>query len=89
MSQRDSFLRYSGGNDAGVPPLPIPNRAVKPGSADGTAQAGEQEAAVLDGGSFQSRIALKGTFFVAPPSGKYRVRLSTAWDRLDKRWEYC
>ena len=28
----------SGGYSAGVPPLPIPNRAVKPGRADGTAQ---------------------------------------------------
>ena len=27
----------SGGYGAGVPPLPIPNRAVKPGRADGTA----------------------------------------------------
>ena len=27
----------SGGYSAGVPPLPIPNRAVKPGRADGTA----------------------------------------------------
>ena len=29
---------YSGGYSAGVPPLPIPNREVKPGHADGTAQ---------------------------------------------------
>ena len=28
----------SGGYSAGVPPLPIPNREVKPGHADGTAQ---------------------------------------------------
>ena len=28
---------YSGGFGPGVPPLPIPNRAVKPGRADGTA----------------------------------------------------
>ena len=26
-----------GGYSVGVPPLPIPNREVKPGSADGTA----------------------------------------------------
>ena len=32
----------SGGYGAGVPPLPIPNREVKPRSADGTAKAGEQ-----------------------------------------------
>ena len=29
---------YPGGHCAGVPPLPIPNREVKPGCADGTAQ---------------------------------------------------
>ena len=28
---------YSGGYGPGVPPLPIPNREVKPGRADGTA----------------------------------------------------
>ena len=28
---------FSGGHCAGVPPLPIPNREVKPGCADGTA----------------------------------------------------
>ena len=37
----DVFLcgsqRHSGGYSAGVPPLPIPNREVKPGRADGTA----------------------------------------------------
>ena len=30
-------IRYSGGYCAGVLPLPIPNREVKPGCADGTA----------------------------------------------------
>ena len=29
--------RYSGGYSGGVPPLPIPNREVKPAHADGTA----------------------------------------------------
>ena len=29
--------RYSGGYSSGVPPLPIPNREVKPVHADGTA----------------------------------------------------
>ena len=36
-----NMSRYSGGYSTGVPPLPIPNREVKPGHADGTAQAGE------------------------------------------------
>ena len=30
--------RYSGGYSIGVPPLPIPNREVKPYNADGTAE---------------------------------------------------
>ena len=30
-------LRYLGGYSVGDPPLPIPNREVKPNSADGTA----------------------------------------------------
>ena len=30
--------RYSGGYSDGVPPLPIPNREVKPARADGTAR---------------------------------------------------
>ena len=32
-----SFRRYLGGYCGGVPPLPIPNREVKPACADGTA----------------------------------------------------
>ena len=33
--------RYSGGYSTRVPPLPIPNREVKPCHADGTAFVGE------------------------------------------------
>ena len=32
-----SLLRYQGGYSVGDPPLPIPNREVKPDGADGTA----------------------------------------------------
>ena len=32
-----SMSPYSGGYSGGVPPLPIPNREVKPARADGTA----------------------------------------------------
>jgi hypothetical protein len=35
------FKRSSGDYSGRVPPLPIPNREVKPASADGTAKVGE------------------------------------------------
>ena len=35
-----SCLPYSGDYSIRVPPLPIPNREVKPGHADGTASSG-------------------------------------------------
>ena len=35
------FIRSLGDYSVGVPPLPIPNREVKPASADGTAIVGE------------------------------------------------
>ena len=35
--EQDGVLVYSGGYSGGVPPLPIPNREVKPARADGTA----------------------------------------------------
>ena len=38
---RDDVQKDKGGYSGGVPPLPIPNREVKPARADGTAQAGE------------------------------------------------
>ena len=39
--ERSEDVRHSGGYSVGVPPLPIPNREVKPDRADGTAQVGE------------------------------------------------
>ena len=42
------MIKGKGGNSAGVPPLPIPNRAVKPRRADGTGKPGEQVAAPLE-----------------------------------------
>ena len=52
----------SGGYSAGGPPLPIPNREVKPDHADGTAhKVGEQVAAVFDEAVFGS--FLKTAFF--------------------------
>ena len=43
----NDIKRHSGGYSVGVPPLPIPNREVKPDRADGTAFVGEQVAAVF------------------------------------------
>ena len=39
--QTSDFRRSLGDYSGGVPPLPIPNREVKPASADGTAIVGE------------------------------------------------
>ena len=39
--ERSEDVRHSGGYSVGVPPLPIPNREVKPDRADGTAFVGE------------------------------------------------
>ena len=36
MKGDSNMLTISGGNDEGVPPVPIPNTEVKPFSADGT-----------------------------------------------------
>ena len=36
-SSKEIPKKYSGGFSPGAPPLPIPNREVKPGRADGTA----------------------------------------------------
>ena len=41
LSQCVLHKGYSGDYSTGVPPLPIPNREVKPVHADGTAQVGE------------------------------------------------
>ena len=38
---RHAGKRHSGGDSVRVPPLPIPNREVKPHRADGTAKVGE------------------------------------------------
>ena len=45
---RDTKKRDSGDDSTRAPPLPIPNREVKPCNADGTAKAGEQVIAVLE-----------------------------------------
>ena len=44
-----NIKRYSGGYSSGVPPLPIPNREVKPVHADGTAHPWEVKPVHADG----------------------------------------
>ena len=50
-----------GGRGAGDPPLTIPNREVKPRSADGTGKPGEQGAAPVEGKA--SEVYLRGLLF--------------------------
>ena len=63
-----SETSYSGGFGPGVPPLPIPNREVKPGRADGTApQCGRVGRRLLERGGFLA--GMRGTpslFFFFP-----------------------
>ena len=54
VSSQSSEKRYLGGFGPGVPPLPIPNREVKPGRADGTApQCGRVGRRLLEERRFQ------------------------------------
>ena len=57
----DSHERNSGGYSVGVPPLPIPNREVKPDRADGTAKVGEWVAAVLVSRKAKGEVPLQLT----------------------------
>ena len=50
-----------GGRGAGDPPLTIPNREVKPRSADGTGKPGEQGAAPVEGKASEGH--LRGLLF--------------------------
>ena len=58
-------IKGKGGNSAGVPPLPIPNRAVKPRRADGTGKPGEQVAAPFRERSGDRRRSASTSFFYA------------------------
>ena len=59
------MIKGKGGNSAGVPPLPIPNRAVKPRRADGTGKPGEQVAAPFRERSGDRRRSASTSFFYA------------------------
>ena len=58
------MIKGKGGNSAGVPPLPIPNRAVKPRRADGTGKPGEQVAAPFRERSGDRRRSASTSFFM-------------------------
>ena len=55
----------SGGYSGGVPPLPIPNREVKPARADGTAMQCGRVGSRLLYGAPEDRDVPRGLFFVA------------------------
>ena len=69
----------SGGDSGGVPPLPIPNREVKPACADGTAmQCGRVGSCLLLSGSSESND-FGDLFFCARKrknNGKYLTSLA-------------
>ena len=57
--------QHSGGYSDGVPPLPIPNREVKPVCADGTAmQCGRVGSRLLLQKTLDNRNVFQGLFFV-------------------------
>ena len=60
-----------GGYSVGVPPLPIPNREVKPDSADGTASSGRVGRRQLK----PTPDSLMSPGFFLPRSGKYKPEL--------------
>ena len=79
----------SGGDSGGVPPLPIPNREVKPACADGTAmQCGRvgNRLFSLKQMSLESsgREILRRTFFVVCPAIRFLV---SPFKKQEKR--YC
>lgn len=59
-----------GGDSTGAPPLPIPNREVKPRGADGTAKAGEQVTAALEAG--RADASQSGRLPLFPPAAPGR-----------------
>ena len=62
--QTSDFKRSLGDYSGGVPPLPIPNREVKPASADGTALLWESRSSP----TLNRRVLLKsGTLFTFNP----------------------
>ena len=67
-----SQVIYCGGYSGGVPPLPIPNREVKPAIADGTAPPGGRV------GSCRSSMLARGSLFIAG-FAVHKPRTAAAW----------
>ena len=65
------MITISGGNDEGVPPVPIPNTEVKPFSADGTWLATARESRSSPD-SIKRELANAGSFFME--SGSEEVK---------------
>ena len=79
-------MSYSGGFSPGVPPLPIPNREVKPGRADGTApQCGRVGRRLLSGEPSRKR---GGSCFLCSFSIFFQIlrRGEDASDEEGKAW---
>ena len=70
-AERRTARTQSGGDGGGDPPLPIPNRAVKPASADGTARKGGRVGyRRCSRGSDDGAMSFTAApFFCTPPSG--------------------
>ena len=65
---RPGKAKDQGGDSTGAPPLPIPNREVKPRGADGTAKAGEQVTAALEAGRTDESLPGRLSFRPLLPS---------------------
>ena len=72
-----AFLKYSGGYNVGDPPLPIPNREVKPNGADGTASQWESRTP-----PFLRSVRERGGIGSHPPPRKKKVKERVSNPRL-------
>ena len=68
-----SQVIYCGGYSGGVPPLPIPNREVKPAIADGTAPPGGRVGSCR---SSKARLDFQSSLFVFRPFGRNAQNVS-------------
>ena len=72
-----AFLKYSGGYNVGDPPLPIPNREVKPNGADGTASQWESRTP-----PFLRSVRERGGIGSHPPPREKKVKERVSSPRL-------